>query len=342
MDTPRQIVASPNETRVALVGDDNNALKVYDIKEGHKLAEVPLGPQNNYQTVWSPDSTTIYTLRLTTEALELVAVDSQNGGLRVLFSGPQSFYEDSLAVSPNGALLAFTVSDDRLNQTLRWRINNLSDASEAHLIDVRPTYTSGEFSPDSKSFWLQSSCGLARFDLTTGRMAPVICNPLSRIDSLAFSDDGSRLFGMAGAQLITWNVATGEEVGVRANQSDFFRNNSPLQCVHISPDARRTLWAGAKHIHTAEDGQQLMQFLVGGKYTGSSRTHSSLRRGQHFDFSEDTQWIVFEDNTQRANVTNLWKTGEIRKISRYNDLSWPSRKAISPDGKLVSNLDYAD
>jgi hypothetical protein len=187
-------------------------LTAIDTATGQKLWTVPLGLGNRHNNrtypVVSQSSLTVYAWRLHNGEAQLVAIEIDTGEVAdVLVRDERKNIFSSPVISPDENLLAYMVDDNPWQQCGYLKIISTEDHSEVHVVDVRPETTTASFSPDSQSFWLRSSLGLARFDLASGSFEPVSRESLSTPHCMTFSRDGTRLFEVTGVELRTWDLA---------------------------------------------------------------------------------------------------------------------------------------
>lgn len=324
-------VLSADHRRLAFLTADME-LRVFDTTSGQLLQSLPLGLRESHGErcipAWSRDGKTVYVWRHHDGEAQIIALDVVSGAIRILVRDDRKGIFSSPAVSPDGSYLAYRLNDNPWKQNSYWRILRLSDLSEAHVMDIRPTKTTAAFSPDSHSFWLLSHCGLARFDLSTGKFDPLSADPLSHTETLAFSRDGTRLYGVAGAQVLTWDVATGREIAPRAGFDDYYRIRAHMRCIHVSADGRRTIWegpAGDSHVHALVDGRK-----VGAFYAPNARRHTS------FDITADHRHIVHDAYYGELKLGELWTGKTVRELLPKVRPRQTYLIALAPDNRTMA------
>ena len=106
--------------------------------------------------------------------------------------------------------------------------SRLDDFSQMHDVDLRPVSAPAAFSPDGRSLWLISGCGVTRFDLESGEIDPLSASSMAVPQALTFSRDGKQLYMVSGAKRLTWDVATGRECKPRTDFAADFRNRAGM------------------------------------------------------------------------------------------------------------------
>ncbi len=304
-------------------------LQIVSLDDGNRLRTVLLSLRTDQgeQTspVWSRDGKTVYTWRRQQGAAEIIALEVETGDIRVLFQDRRKMVHSAVVVSPDGALLAYQQDDNPWKQNSYWKILKLADLSEAHVVDVRPANTEAAFSPDSKSFWLLSPCGLARYDLATGKIDPLSSDPLAPTQALAFSEDGTRLRGVAGAEVITWDVATGKELEPRTGFNDAARTQASRRCIYVSPDGRRTLWSGNSQIQALVDGRKVGEFYA-----------ANMKRLEEYELSANHQTIVHDAYFGELKVANLWTGETLHELMPRATPRQDYALALAPDQRTLA------
>jgi len=234
---------------------------------------------------------------------QIVAVNIETGKVvDVLVRDERKRIFSSPVISPDEKLLAYMADDDPWRKCGYWRIISTVDHSEVHVVDVRPETTTASFSPDSQSFWLRSSLGLARFDLASGSFEPVSRESLSTPHCMTFSRDGTRLYEVTGAELRTWDLSSGTEAQPRRQFDTRFKETGYMRCIRLSDDGTRSVWAGRlgdSQIHSVINGQ-----VVAGFYAGN------MSPGKDFSLTPDLKRIVHDAYYGELRVCDLW-TGKI-------------------------------
>jgi len=326
-DRKHSAVLSPDHHHLA-VRTPEAEVRVFDTESGKLLRSLPMPEQETYDALsepaWSSDSNSVYFWRKENKLVQFVSLAVESGDVRVLLKDA-GYVFNSPTVSADGKYLAYKRVDNAGEERPYWRIISLKDLAEVAEVDIRPASTQGAFSPDSKSLWLLSNCGLARFDLATGKLDPLSADPLVPTECLSFSANGTRLHAVAGVEVITWDVETGQEIGARTTIDDSFRTTRYQRCLHISNDGRRTIWAGKSHVHALIDGKIVSKF-----YSANVYQHHG------FDFTPDHQQIVHDAYYGELKQGNLW-TGEttrelLPKVSPREQFDF----AIAPDNRTMA------
>lgn len=332
--TNRSHALSPDCRYLAIVPDEME-LRVFDTRDGRLLRTLPLylkkDSGDHADPVWSSDGKTVYISRLQPDAAEVVGLEIATGEVRVLFRVPRKYIQRTVTVSPDGQYMAYRHTDDPREQASYWKILRQADGSEVTAVDIRPIHTLATFSPDSRSLWLLSNSGLARFDLATGKLDPLSANPLAPIEALAFSADGKQLRGVAGAEVITWDVTTGQEILPRAGFDDFIKTASMMRCIQLSADGKQSVWAGRRgksQIHSVIEGRKVAEFYA-----------ANMTLSREFVLTADQQRIVHDANFGALKVGDLWSGKTVHELLPKRIPRENYNLAVAPDNRTLAVLD---
>jgi tRNA A-37 threonylcarbamoyl transferase component Bud32 len=153
--------------------------------------EVPLGmalsQQNDKLCILVGGMVKVYDL----ESYELSASYPTSGGA------------SSIALSPDGKLIALGISDNKVQ---------IISAEDGHVISNFRSYYGGwsvAFSPDSSIVAGGTSQGVLMWEVETGTWLGLEGEQISSIKSLTFSNDGTMLAGGTKGMIYVWNVEDG-------------------------------------------------------------------------------------------------------------------------------------
>ncbi len=255
---------SPTEERVAVVtfGGD---LRIFDAESGKLSRSLSLGSFGNGtirpRPVWSHDGKSIIICQEQRPGsphkkyrLVEVFVDAEEP--RTIADGLDHLVSN-LALSPDGKFVAchrYGFHDRRLRAD--WIVFHRAGDGEYCEIDTRPARTRGVFSPDSRSFWLVSEGGIARFDLATKQLDSGGRDALMEASIVQFSQDGRQLHAAVGDEIWTWDVASGALSPLRRSTLDSVRQGHFIRCLEIDSDGQGSVWAGESYVRYIRDGEQ--------------------------------------------------------------------------------------
>lgn len=317
---------SQDESLLAFV-DDGMLLQVYATADGKQLAQLPLGGKNAREVsfpVWSPDGRLVYAWSTQRDQPELRELNVTTGASRTVvvneFGGSAT-----PVVSPDGKLLAYRSHNPRLKSTF-WIILRLEDQAELHRVDARPAATLGIFSPDSRSFWTLSESQLARFDLETGKFDPLTAGYLEPPSALAFSQDGQKLYGVSGVNLLTWDVQTGKETAPRSPIGATVVDQPGVPCKGIAD-------AGQTAVFARVDSNVVR--LSGGKETGRFYAANGWE-GREFVLTSDLRQIVHDGYYGQLLQGDLTTGKVIRELRPKSTPRHSYSLALAPDNNTLA------
>jgi len=120
--------------------------------------------------------------------------------------GPIAGGARSIAVSPDGKLLALGISDNK---------TQLLNAAQGNVVrNLKSNYGGWavEFSPDSKYIVSGTSQGVLKWEADTGLWRPISTGQDEIIKSLAFSHDGTKIAGGGNGVIYLWNMEDGQQL----------------------------------------------------------------------------------------------------------------------------------
>lgn len=257
---------SPQEDRLALT--TGGRLRIFDTEDGKLLHDLDLGTQDrrDQSALWGASGKKVYAWTLNSKESQLLEVDARSGQCRVILDHWQNA-SGNILLSPDERFLAcYRNSFNQPGMKAGWLILDLVELTEIATIDLRAMNSRAAFSPDMKSLWLLGECGLMRYDIGSKQIATPRVDPVEVVSALSFSADGQRLFGAAGRELLTWEVATGNEIAPRQQFSAAFPQHNHMECTKIDPTGSLTLWRGNSHVHLLSNGKELSK-----SYAANSR-----------------------------------------------------------------------
>ena len=168
-------------------------------------------------------------------------------------------------------------------------------------------------------------CKLVRFDLKTGKLDPLSVDSLARTEAVGFSQDGTRLYGVAEGKVITWDVATAREIEQRTVIAGEIRHRGLLRCLHVSDDGRETIWNSLGAVHAVRDGKQVGEFNA-----------SNYQRYTTFDLTADHRQIVHDAYYGELKHGDLWQGTTIRELLPRAKVREGYRIAIAPNNRTLA------
>jgi WD40 repeat protein len=304
-------------------------LQVFNTEDGKVLQTLALGFRPSYgertQAVLSKDGRLTYAWRKVDEIIQLVELNTETSKLRVIVDDKRKQIFSSLILSHNNKLLAYQRDDNPWQANFVWQIVDVETGKLLHTVDSRPVRTTAAFSPDDQSFWLVSEGGIARYDLRTSKFNERSADPMVSPSVLTFSDDGKRIYGVAGAETICWDVATGKEIGERSRFEEFYARNAHIFCVYLSPNAERSIWTRCDHqVRSLKNGKQIAGFYSANSF-----------RGKEYQLSPNHRRIVHDAYYGELILGDLW-TGETKQLRPRMQPRESCIIAIAPDNNTMA------
>jgi len=304
-------VAFSPDSRLALTGADDGALRVWDVTTGHCLRVMEGHAALVWSVSWSPDG---HFAISAAEDRTLRIWDAKTGEcLRVIEGDVGCIW--SVSWSPDGRLALSGDSDGalRLWDAMTWDCLRVIDGDKGDVVSV-------SWSPDGRLALSGAEDGTVRlWDAATGESLRVLEGHKGRVRSVGWSPDGRlALSGSADRNVRLWDAATGESLRVLEGHAGY------VTSVEWSPDGRLALSGSADRtvrLWDAATGESLR--VLEGHTDGVTSV----------EWSPDGRLALSgaDDRTVR-----LWDaaTGECLRVleghaDRVKSVSW------SPDGRLA-------
>lgn len=312
--SPRgDLLASSSEEAIKLWSPDGRLLGRLDWQAGRPLA---FSPDGKYLV---SGGTTLKLWQIADRSLKL-----NLGGVHALGEGIES-----LAFSPDGAMLASSVSYYRGEGVKLWKM------PEGRLVRILPTAGRAlAFSPDSQLLTVAEPKAVTLWQVSDGKHVRTIseyCAPGSSLSSVTFSPDGTLVAatcGLSGRMIKVWKVADGKQLF--SIQGDANSEGG----VAFSPDGR--LLAVAKNsvkLYSVRDGSEV-RVLRGMR----DLLDLGCLLNCHVAFSPDGQLIAASDSDYSIKI---WRVSDGQEVRSYKaDKSYIEAIAFVPDGKTLAIAEW--
>lgn len=222
-------ILTPSPIPGTILGQ-SNVQRIVQVSRMDKISVVKLDWMQNGKSIvnagssgvslLNPDGLTVQQkINMPGEVPLGMALSQQNDKLFILVGGmvkvfdletykssasyPTSGGANSIAVSPDGKLLALGISDNKVQ---------IISAEDGHVISNFRSYYGGwsvAFSPDSSIVAGGTSQGVLMWEVETGTWMGLEGEQASSIKSLTFSNDGKMLAGGGKGIIYVWNVPEG-------------------------------------------------------------------------------------------------------------------------------------
>ena len=330
---------SPDEKRLALVGHNDGALRIFDVATGRLAAGIPRTPAGDVfkgfgEACFAPDSTALATL-CSDHVIRLW--DAATGKLIRQFGAASSdpltiIWPNTIAFSPDGKTIARTFEDlgkaGFVSGVRRWDV-----ATGAALAGIDDPPAEGPGGPFTRAVaFLPDGSGLFRIRrdsvvvLVDGAGkeirtfgAPRQEQPVARI---ALSADGKLLAAKDHAYSTgfrVWEVATGKEMGGVQEKNPFNRLSSSDN-LSFAPDGKQLCVVAGNTVRLFD--------VATGKEVNASEGHGGAMTYLAVTPDGRTALSLGEDSMVRR-----WDLATGQELGRLPLPHWIRNLAVAPDGK---------
>lgn len=276
--------------RLVLSGGEDGAVKLWDVASGRLIRTF-----EGREGLFSPDGQRVLTGGY---GAQLKLIDAATGKTIRAFEGTASYYNDSIAFSPNGQLV-LSGNEEQL------RLWDVATGKLMRTVDAGAVAVS--FSPDGR-LALSGGGTVRLWDVATGGLVRSFEVDRARIMSVAFSPDGRTILaGSREGVTRLWDVSSGELL--------------------------RSFEGGAKAVFSS-DGRQVLSADWDGFRAWDAATGTLIRSLEmqtrnlgSVDWSSDRRWLLSDgnDNDHPALQLRNAQTGElVRRFGGYESTATAS------------------
>ncbi|HEV3173713.1 MAG TPA: cytochrome D1 domain-containing protein [Actinocrinis sp.] len=321
----RQILLSPDGSRLYVTHFDRRALRVIDTATGATTAVFPLGPSSFgvSNTVLSPDGATLYAVGSYRGGGLAVAVNTATGALSAAI--PVSREPDAEVLSPNGRLLYINgrhLGKVTVVDTAAWKVSaTLRDWTDGAMV----------FSPSGTEAYVADDNAIDVVDAATGTVADHLATGLAP-DAVAFGLSGTRAFVVNGG---SDDLSVLDAASHKILKTIPGGMNAPDQVV-LSPDGRTAYVSGS--------GDSVLKVNVAAKRVAAAIPVGGDQGS--ISLSPDGGRLYVVKTTARVAVVDTRTDAVIRTIDVGPEpgplvLSADGRRAYVPSSRL-GTLDVID
>lgn len=292
------------------------------------LLQVSHGEQNEFQPHWSPDGSQIVYASVDDRVCELFSVSTVGGAPRRI-SDCDKYDGDSIAWSPDGAILAMKAPDSKGIDFL-----TLATGAVRHFTEVPPTDledTEPDFSPDGTLLgfirWHASGVANVYVVPVSGGEPKRLTFDNLKIEGLTWEPDNRHLVFSSnrGGPFGLWRVDIDGGPAERVPQA-----GRSAFTPSLSRDGRQLVyeeWTGATNIFSVD---------IAAPRTQSSPITATTRLSWNPAASPDGKWVAFASD--RSGSSEIWVTDrkgeQALKLTAFGG-PYTSGPSWSPDGKRI-------